>query len=48
MKKNASDDETNQNILDIKEKTEILKKEPIPEKKSKTTSKKMHNFFSKH
>ncbi|KAL6426983.1 hypothetical protein ACFW04_009289 [Cataglyphis niger] len=45
INKNASDDETNQNILDIKEKNETLKKELTPKKKSKTT-KKMHNFFT--
>ncbi|XP_072747387.1 DNA ligase 1 [Anoplolepis gracilipes] len=45
IKENASDDEINQNILDIKEKTKTLKK-PTPEKKSKTTAKKMHNFFT--
>ncbi|CAL1689405.1 unnamed protein product [Lasius platythorax] len=46
IKKNASDNETNQNVLDNKEKTESPKKEPTPEKKSPTTSKKMHSFFT--
>ncbi|GAB1861374.1 DNA ligase [Camponotus japonicus] len=46
IKKNASDDETNEDILDIEEKIDTLKKEPTPEKKSKTTSKKVHSFFT--
>ncbi|XP_029155818.1 DNA ligase 1 isoform X2 [Nylanderia fulva] len=46
IKKNASDNETNQNILDNKEKIENPKKEHTPEKKSQTTSKKTHSFFT--
>lgn len=48
IKKNASDDVTNEDILDIKE-TDTLEKESTPEKKSKKNApKKMHNFFSKY